>query len=212
MSQLLVFGVDSPATAEKVLDLARDLAKQQLLELADAAWVERTSDGNVKLHQSVNLTAMMAGSGAVTGALWGTLVGLLFLNPLAGAVVGAGVGAGTGAVTGKLTDIGVDDDLIREIGQTLEPGKAAVFFLSRNATVDRVIEAIKPYNPKIIQTNLSVDSEKELIEALQGQPVGASSAAQQPGSGQEPASVAQPSSGQESGSAAQPSSGQPPSS
>ena len=178
MSQLLVFGVDSPATAEKVLDLAKDLAKQQLLELADAAWVERTPDGNVKLHQSVNLTAMMAGSGAVTGALWGTLVGLLFLNPLAGAVVGAGVGAGTGAVTGKLTDIGVNDDLIREIGQTLEPGKAAVFFLSRNATVDRVIEAIKPYNPKVIQTNLSVNSEKELIEALQGQQVGADSQSQ----------------------------------
>jgi uncharacterized membrane protein len=81
MSQLLVFGVDSPQTAEKVLDLAQDLAKQQLLELAHAAWVERTMDGNVKLHQSVNLTAMMAGSGAVTGALWGTLIGLLFLNP-----------------------------------------------------------------------------------------------------------------------------------
>jgi len=40
MSQLLVFGVDSPQTAEKVLDLAGDLAKQQLLELADAAWVD----------------------------------------------------------------------------------------------------------------------------------------------------------------------------
>jgi uncharacterized membrane protein len=51
MSKLLVFGVDSPATAEKVLDLARDLAKQQLLELADAAWVERTQDGGVKSHQ-----------------------------------------------------------------------------------------------------------------------------------------------------------------
>ena len=127
MSKLLVFGVDSPQTAEKVLDLAGDLAKQQLLELADAAWVERTLDGKVKMHQSVNLTAMMAGSGAVTGALWGTLIGLLFLNPLAGAVVGAGVGAGTGAVTGSLTDIGVNDDLIRQIGQTLEPGKAAVF-------------------------------------------------------------------------------------
>ena len=127
MSQLLVFGVDSPQTAEKVLDLAGDLAKQQLLELADAAWVERTPDGKVKLHQSVNLTAAMAGTGAVTGALWGTLIGLLFLNPLAGAVVGAGVGAGTGAVTGSLTDIGVDDNLIREIGETLEPGKAAVF-------------------------------------------------------------------------------------
>ena len=178
--KLLVFGVDSPQTAEKVLDLADDLARQQLLELADAAWVERTLDGKVKLHQSVNLTAMMAGSGAVTGALWGTLIGLLFLNPLAGAVVGAGVGAGTGALTGSLTDIGVNDDLIKQIGQTLEPGKAAVFFLARNATVDRVIEAIKPYNPTVIQTNLSVDSERELIEALQqGKPVGAESSSQQ---------------------------------
>ena len=184
MSQLLVFGVDSPQTAEKVLDLAGDLAKQQLLELADAAWVERTPDGKVKLHQSVNLTAAMAGTGAVTGALWGTLIGLLLLNPLAGAVVGAGVGAGTGAVTGSLTDIGVDDNLIREIGETLEPGKAAVFFLARNATVDRVIEALKPYNPRVIQTNLSVDSERELIEALQGKNVGAEagSASQQPSS------------------------------
>ena len=112
------------------------------------------------------------------------MIGLLFLNPLAGAVVGAGVGAGTGAVTGSLTDIGVDDNLIREIGETLEPGKAAVFFLARNATVDRVIEALKPYNPRVIQTNLSVDSERELIEALQGKNVGAEagSASQQPSS------------------------------
>jgi uncharacterized membrane protein len=180
MSQLLVFGVDSPQTAERMLEVGRDLARQELLQLADAAWVERTADGNVKLHQSVNLTAMMAGSGAVTGALWGTLIGLLFLNPLAGAAVGAGVGAGTGAISGRLTDIGVDDNLIREIGQTLEPGKAAVFFLARNATVDRVIDAMKPYNPKVIQTNLSKDSERELIETLQqGQQIGATDSPQQ---------------------------------
>ena len=84
-----------------MLDLAGDLGRQQRLELADAAWVESTLDGKAKMHQSVNLTAMMAGSGAVTGALWGPLIGLLFLNPLAGAVVGAGVGAGTGAVAAR---------------------------------------------------------------------------------------------------------------
>lgn len=179
MTQLLVFGVDSPATAEKVLDLAGDLAKQELLELADAAWVERTSDGRVKLHQSLNLTAAMAGTGAASGALWGSLIGLLFLNPLAGALVGAGVGASTGALSGSLTDIGINDNLIREIGEDLEPGRAAVFLLARNATVDRVIEAVKPYNPTVIQTNLSRDSERELIKALhQGQQVGANAQSQ----------------------------------
>jgi uncharacterized membrane protein len=159
MAQLLVFGVDSPQTAEKLLDLAADLNRQELLQLADAAWVERRPDGKVKLHQSVNLAA----GGAASGALWGTLIGLLFLNPLLGALAGAGAGA----VGGALADIGINDDLIRQIGETLQPGRAAVFFLARNATVDRVVEAIKPYNPTVIQTNLSRESERELIEALQ---------------------------------------------
>ncbi len=167
MAQLLVFGVDSPQTAEKVLDQAGELSRQELLELADAAWVERLPDGRVRLHQSLNLTAAGAASGAASGALWGTLIGLLFLNPLLGAVVGAGTGAGAGALGGSLADIGIRDDLIREIGQTLEPGRAAVFFLARTATVDRVIDAIRPYNPTVIQTNLSRDSERELIQALQ---------------------------------------------
>ena len=111
-----------------------------------------------------------------------------------GCVRRAGVGAGTGAITGRLTDIGVNDDLIREIGETLEPGKAAVFFLARNATVDRVIEAIRPYNPKVIQTNLSVDSERELIDALHGQNVGAPSASERASSGsqQQASSTSQP--------------------
>ena len=167
MAQLLVFGVDSPETAEKVFELAGDLSRQELLELADAAWVERRPDGKVKLHQSINLAAAGASYGAATGALWGSLIGLLFLNPLLGAAVGAGVGAGSGALGGSLSDIGIRDDLIREIGEALQPGRAAVFFLARNATVDRVIDAIKPYHPTVIQTNLSRDSERELIEALQ---------------------------------------------
>ncbi|NEK87803.1 MULTISPECIES: DUF1269 domain-containing protein [Geodermatophilaceae] len=177
MSQLLVFGVDSPQTAEKVFELAGELDRQQLLELADAAWVERTPDGKIKLHQSVNLTAAGASYGAASGALWGSLIGLLLLNPLAGALVGAGVGAGSGALGGSLADVGIPDDLIREIGQTLQPGGAAVFFLARNATVDRVVEAIRPYNPTVIQTNLSRDSERELVALLQqNHPVGASAA------------------------------------
>lgn len=167
MAQLLVFGFDDPQTAERVFELAGELSRQELLELEDAAWVERRPDGSVKLHQSINTTAAGASYGAASGVLWGSLIGLLFLNPLLGAVVGAGVGAGSGALTGSLTDIGINDDLIREIGETLQPGKAAVFFLARNATVDRVIEAIKPYNPTVIQTNLSRDSERELVQALQ---------------------------------------------
>jgi len=52
--------------------------------------------------------------------------------------------AGAGALAGKLADVGITDD-----------------------TVDRVIDAIKPYNPTVIQTNLTKDREEELVKALQ---------------------------------------------
>jgi hypothetical protein len=55
-------------------------------------------------------------AGGSSGALWGTLIGLLFLNPLAGMAIGAGVGAASGALAGKLSDYGIPDDFIRELG------------------------------------------------------------------------------------------------
>ena len=43
-----------------------------------------------------------------------------------------------------------------------------MFILAKSATVDRVIEALKPYSPTtIIQTNLTKDREEELVQALQ---------------------------------------------
>ena len=107
-------------------------------------------------HVWVNLGAI-----AASGALWGTLIGMLFLMPIAGLAIGAG----TGALAGKLADVGIDDDTIRQIGQQLQQGKAAVFVLARSATTDRVIEAIKPFNPTVIQTSLSHDREEELVRA-----------------------------------------------
>ena len=93
----------------------------------------------------------------------GTLIGLIFLNPLAGLAVGAA----SGAVAGKLTNVGISDDMIRQIGSELDHGKAAVFLLARSAAVDQVTEALKPFQPTIIQTNLTPKSERELIQALQ---------------------------------------------
>ena len=159
MTHLVVLGLDSPAKAEEVFDLAGDLAKQELLQLQDAAYAYRDAKGKVRIHQAVSLT----GAGAASGALWGTLIGMLFLMPVAGLAIGAG----TGALTGKLADVGINDDTIKQIGSQLEEGKAAVFLLARSATVDRVIDAIKPYNPTVIQTNLTRDREEELVKALQ---------------------------------------------
>jgi uncharacterized membrane protein len=159
MAHLVVLGLDNREDAERVFDLAGDLAKQELLQLEDAAYAYRDDRGKVRIHQALSTT----GAGAASGALWGTLIGLIFLMPVAGMAIGAG----TGALTGKLADVGINDDTIKQIGAQLQQGKAAVFLLARSATVDRVIEAIKPFNPTVVQTNLTRDREDELVRALQ---------------------------------------------
>jgi uncharacterized membrane protein len=159
MTHLVVLGVDNRDDAERLFDLAGDLAKQELLQLQDAAYAYRDDKGKVRIQQAVSLT----GAGAASGALWGTLIGMLFLMPVAGLAIGAG----TGALAGKLADVGINDDTIKQIGGQLEQGRAAVFLLARSATVDKVIDAIKPYNPTVIQTNLTKDREEELVKALQ---------------------------------------------
>jgi uncharacterized membrane protein len=159
MTHLVVLGVNSRDDAERVLQVTEDLAKQQLLQRDDAAIAYKDDKGKVRIQQTMNL----AGAGAASGALWGTLLGLLFLNPLAGLAVGAA----SGAIAGKLTDVGINDQLIKDVGRELQDGHAAVFLLARSATVDRVIDALKPFGPTVIQTNLTKDREEELVAALQ---------------------------------------------
>jgi uncharacterized membrane protein len=159
MADLFVLGFPTREKAQAVIELTRDLERQQLLDLDDAALVWRTADGKIKTEQSFSPAA----SGAASGALWGTLFGLLFLVP----VFGLAVGAAAGGIAGKLTDLGIDDKFIKEVAHTLEPGSAAVFALVRRSTPDRVREALAPYHPTIIRTSLPSDQEAELTRRLQ---------------------------------------------
>ena len=159
MADLVVLGFEDVATAQKVFELGAQLQREELIDLEDAALAWRDEKGRVRIQQAMSTT----GAGAAGGALWGTLIGMLFLVPVAGLAVGAA----TGAVAGKLTDIGIDDELIKRITAQLEPGRGAVFALVRRSTPDRVTEALKEYKPTVLHTNLSHDRQEELVRALQ---------------------------------------------
>ena len=103
----------------------------------------------------------MAGAGAAGGALWGGLIGLIFLMPL----FGMAIGAASGAAAGALTDAGVDDKFMKELGEQLTPGSAAVIALVRRVTMDKVLDSIQ-IPGTIIQTSLDNEAEARLEEAL----------------------------------------------
>lgn len=161
MSSLVVVGFPKVEEAEQVRRELVDIQRERLIALEDAVVVEHDGEGQVHLRQAVNLTA----AGALGGGFWGTLVGLLFLNPLLGAAVGAGVGA----ASGSLSDIGINDTFMRELGETIPRGTAALCLLIREVSADRVVERLRAHAPhaKLLRTNLSHSDEDELRELLE---------------------------------------------
>lgn len=158
MANLIVFAFDNETEAERMRDTLVDMQKQQIITLQDAAVVVRRQDGKVKVKQAQSLV----GTGALGGSFWGLLIGILFWAPW----LGMAIGAATGAVAGALTDTGVDDKFIKEVGENIEPGHSALFLLVTDATPDKVLEGLTDLSPKVYQTSLSEEDEAKLRAAF----------------------------------------------
>jgi uncharacterized membrane protein len=158
VSELVVVAFANESGAAEMRDALIDLQKQGLVTLDDAAVVVRRPDGKVKVKQAVSLV----GTGALGGAFWGMLVGLLFWMPW----LGAAAGALSGALGGALSDYGLDDGFVREVGNTIQPGHSALFLLIREATPDKLMDALKQFNGKILQASLSKEAEAKLKESF----------------------------------------------
>jgi len=158
VTELVVVAFDTETGAAEMRDALIELQKQKLVTLDDAAVVVRKPDGRVKVKQAVNLV----GTGALGGAFWGMLIGLLFWMPW----MGLAVGALSGALVGALSDYGVDDEFVREVGNTIQPGHSALFLLIREATPDKLMDELKQFNGKILQTSLSKEDEVRLKDAF----------------------------------------------
>ena len=158
MSELVVIGFDDEHTAFEMRAALVKLQKEYLIKMEDVVVVTKDEKEKVKLHQAMNLTA----AGAAGGGFWGMLIGMLFLNPL----VGAAVGAGAGALSGKFADMGIDDKFMKQLGETFKPGNSALCVLVREATPDKVLEALKQFNGTVLKTSLTHDKEETLQAAL----------------------------------------------
>lgn len=159
MSDLIAVAYPDRETAEKVRQRLAQLTLEHTIELEDAVIVDRDENGKVKLHQVHNPVAR----GAAGGALWGGLIGMLFLVPLFGMLVGAAAGGTSGA----FVDVGINDQFMRNLGEKLTPGGAALIVLVRKVTADKVLPEISQYGGEVIQSSLDDEAEAKLREVLE---------------------------------------------
>ncbi len=169
MSDLVFIAFPSEQKAEEVRDKVLAMQKEYLIELGDAVVAVKDQNGRVKLNQLINTTA----TGAISGAFWGTLIGLIFLNPL----LGMGIGAASGAIGGKLTDVGINDDFMKDAAGALQPGTAGLFLLVRKMTTDKVLADLQGIGGTVMRTSFDETKEAALREALAGHAAKAASAA-----------------------------------
>ncbi|MBK1648063.1 DUF1269 domain-containing protein [Rhabdochromatium marinum] len=162
MSDLIVMAFPEPALAFALRRALITMQQDYLLEMEDVVVVTKNAAGQVKLHQTINLTAM----GALGGAAWGLLIGMLWLNPL----LGAALGAGAGALFGTLSDIGLDDDWMKTLASRVAPGGAGLVVLVRKATTDKVLAGLHVFQGQgqILHTSLSKDQEAEWRQVIEG--------------------------------------------
>jgi uncharacterized membrane protein len=162
--KLLVLAFDSPLKAQEAFLAVTRLMNEGSVLVQDAAFIQKRDDGKVKITETLDITP---GEAAVRGSLWGALLGALVAGPI-GLLAGAAINAGGYALIAKLTDIGIPDATVKEIGDTLDAGSTALALLVSHVDNDVLLAEMKRFaGARLVQTTLSPETVAALRSALE---------------------------------------------
>lgn len=141
---LIAVKFDEPLMAQELLLAFARLARHDKADIEDAAMVFKDVDGKIRLRQTRDV---MPGQGAASGGWVGALVGIIG-GPL-GILAGGALGAAAGGLFAKLRDVGIDDDHMRELGEQLDRGDAALFVLLNDYDVTAVAMELRRFEGEL---------------------------------------------------------------
>lgn len=149
---------DEVADAEADYEAVFDLHAAGAIGTFDSAVIYKDEDGKVHVSKTEKPTQ----HGAWTGAGVGALVGILFPPALIGTAI---VGAGAGGLIGHLSG-GISRGDLKDLGEELEQGSAAVIVLGESKLEELLEKATKRAN-KLIEKQIDAEADalKREIEA-----------------------------------------------
>lgn len=180
MRELIVVGFQGTDRASEVLNQVLALNDWGFeLHLEDAVAVYRTTDGELRVDQSMKPTSREGATlGGVLGMMLGSILAIPFTGGASGVVAAAtiGVGAltagGAGVIIGgddaanQKEKYGITDDFVRQVGGMVQPGQSAVFLLAESDEPAKVAEHFRGYNGTILRTTLRPEQAKQLQQVI----------------------------------------------
>ena len=165
MATLIAIGYPDETTASLAEQEAERLSRDLIIEPDAIAVIVHDKEGKFR----VNTNHHAVGGGAMWGMFWGGLFGLLLFIPFFGMAIGAGLGA----LMGKIEKSGIDKAFQQEVRDMLQPGTSALFLVVEKVTPDKAVEALSKYGGTVLKSSLSKNAEKQLQDALHGEPIAA---------------------------------------
>jgi uncharacterized membrane protein len=183
MSELMVIGFEGTHRAAEILNELQWSEQTWATDLRDAVAVYRTTDGKLRLDQSLQATTK---EGAGWGGLLGGFLGALLAAPLTAGVsvpataaaIGVGgtaVGALTGAAMGAddasrwKEYYGVSEDFVQQVGGMVQPGQSAIFVRVRAVDPEVLAGDFRGHGGKILRTSLPPEKAERFQQILSGE-------------------------------------------
>ena len=158
---MMVVAFENEYQADEVLTTLKQLDVEATVDLKSAAVVKRDAEGQVRIKETSDFDAKQ---GAIGGAVAGSLLGLLGGSLLKGAILGA---AG-GALAGHGIDIGLDDEYLKSVGESLGTGTSAIVALIAFERVERAMEVLDRFEGgTILRHTLSDEVYQQLSDAIE---------------------------------------------
>lgn len=163
-NNLFALAFDDEYKADEARALFKRMAGEGLLTLDQTAVVIVGMDGKAKITQDADVTGARRMQGHWLGIAVAAVTGVTPLI-LAGTLAGQ--------VVGRLTDHGITKQMMKPIADALTPGTSALFGLGRaasDADRERIIERVRHFHPKIVQTSVSPELRQQIETLLDSPP------------------------------------------
>jgi uncharacterized membrane protein len=155
-TQVILAAFKEEDGAEAALRDLKEAQKEHLIKIENVAVLRCDQQGKLSVNEP---TDRGFAEGALIGGVVGALVGVLF-GPLVLAT--AAGGAALGGLVAKLHDSGFDDNRLRELGKSLQPGTSAIVAVIDHVWVAELEAELRKAGADIATEQLGADIAEQL--------------------------------------------------